>query len=63
VVTQVSVYLTHTTYQRFDDKKVVLAAVSLNGRALLHAADRLKSDKTVVVSSYRTKRLGVEACG
>jgi len=44
VVNQVSVYLAHTTYQRSDDKDVVLAAATQNGSALKFALEALNQD-------------------
>jgi len=48
VVNQVSVYLAHTTYQRFEDKDVVLAAVNQEGEALWFADDALKRDPEIL---------------
>jgi len=53
VVTQVSAYLTHTTYQRFEDKDVVLAAVQQDGSSLQYASEDLRKNREVVLEAVK----------
>jgi len=54
VVNQVPVYLAHTTYQRFEDKEVVLAAVTKQGDAWEYASEEMKQDPLVALVASAT---------
>jgi len=66
VVNQVPVYLAHTTYQRFEDKDVVLAAVTQNGQreccpfgipigglSLEFASNDMKMDGEIILTAVK----------